>query len=115
MQEEKCISKSRTMRPCPFSTTNPNKLCKNHQYQSEYTPDMMENLKPCSTCYKTFYLPTGKICVGCKERATNVRKIQKETVIKCGKEGCIFKRSKENKYCNKHQYHRLPIERKAEA
>jgi hypothetical protein len=103
MQEEKCISKSRTMRPCPFSTTNPNKLCKNHQYQSEYTPDMMENLKPCSTCHKTFYLPTGKICAGCKERSAKNNQIRKETVIKCEKEGCKFKRSKENKYCKLHQ------------
>jgi len=103
MSQEKCISKSRNMRQCHFYTTNPNKLCNIHQYQSEYTPDMMENLTPCSTCHKTFYLPTGKICDGCKERATNVRKIQKEAVVKCGKEGCIFKRSKENKYCNKHQ------------
>ena len=91
------------MRQCHFYTTNSNKLCNIHQYQSEYTPDMMENLTPCSTCHKTFYFPTGKICDGCKERAANVRKIQKESVVKCEKEGCIFKRSKENKYCNKHQ------------
>lgn len=99
----KCLSKSRSMKRCPQYTKEANGLCKLHQYQAEYTPEMMANLTPCSTCRKTFYLPTGKVCDGCKERAIETRQKKRETIILCDKEGCKFKRSTENKYCNLHQ------------
>lgn len=99
----KCISKSRSMNQCPQYTKEANGLCKIHQYQAEYTPEMMANLSPCSTCCKTFYLPTGKVCEGCKERGEQNRKRMKEKIILCDKQDCKFKRSTENKYCNKHQ------------
>jgi hypothetical protein len=91
------------MNQCPQYTKEANGLCKIHQYQAEYTPEMMANLTPCSTCRKTFYLSIGKVCDGCKERAIETRKKVKETIILCDKNGCGYKRSTENKYCNVHQ------------
>ena len=101
--QNRCVSKSRSMKQCPQYTKEANGLCKIHQYQAEYTPEMMANLTPCSTCCKTFYLPAGKVCEGCKERAKYTREKIKETIILCDKQGCKFKKSTENKYCNKHQ------------
>ena len=109
------------MKPCPQYTSNTNGLCHIHQYQSEYTKEMMDNLTPCSTCRKTFYLPTGKVCVGCKEIAKINRlkkKVTKESLEKCkhvGKKGkCNLVRINETEYCKLHQ-HQIFVDETKEA
>ena len=108
------------MKPCPQYTSEPNGLCHIHQYQSEYTKEMMENLTPCSTCRKTFYLPTGKVCDECKEIAKINRlkkKVAKDSLEKCkhvGKKGkCNLVRINETEYCKLHQ-HQLFVDKTKE-
>jgi len=100
----KCISKSRTMKPCCYYPIGNSLLCHIHQYQAEYTAEMMMNLAPCSTCRKTFYFENGdKVCESCKIRAQKTREESRAKVVLCDKEGCEYKRSQENKYCKLHQ------------
>lgn len=69
----------------------------------DYTEEMLSNLQICSGCKKSYYIPDGKICISCRDRGKNNRQISRENVILCANEGCVFKRSNENIYCNKHQ------------
>ena len=51
-----------------------------------------------------YYFETEhKTCINCIERGNASRLSIKSKVIMCKKEGCIFKQSKQNEYCGKHQ------------
>ena len=109
-----CLAIDRNSNQCRNYGCDESRFCKFHQYLNDYTDEMLANLTICSGCKKSYYLENGrKICNVCKERSkSNVEK-RKETVILCGKDGCKFKRSTENNYCNKHQICILEDETKA--
>ena len=109
-----CLAIDRNSNQCRNYGCNESRFCKFHQYMNDYTDEMLANLTICSGCKKSYYLENGrKICNVCKERSkSNVEK-RKETVVFCGKDGCKFKRSEANKYCNKHQICILEDETKA--
>uniref|UniRef100_A0A6C0I5H7 Uncharacterized protein n=1 Tax=viral metagenome TaxID=1070528 RepID=A0A6C0I5H7_9ZZZZ len=66
---------------------------------NEYTPEMLVKLELCKGCNKFYYFDTElKTCINCRER-----RIKPKDVVLCSKNGCKFKRSKENIYCGKHQ------------
>jgi len=69
----------------------------------DYTKEMLSNLQICSGCKKSYYLPDGKTCSSCRDRVKKNQKINRENIVLCANNGCVFKRSKENIYCNKHQ------------
>jgi hypothetical protein len=69
----------------------------------DYTKEMLSNLQICSGCNKSYYLPDGKTCSSCRDRGKKNQKINRENIVLCANNGCVFKRSKENIYCNKHQ------------
>ena len=95
----KCATKDRNLKQCRRYASN-GKFCNLHDYMIDYTDEMLEKAKPCSSCHKTYYIEEPfKTCTGCRER---VKEQPKEQIIKCAKEDCKFKRS-ENKYCGKHQ------------
>lgn len=106
MRPIKCISKSRTMRPCCYYPIDKSLLCHIHQYQSHYTAEMMDNLSICSGCKKSYYLTDDrKICEGCKDRGKETREKMKEStvVVPCAKSECKNKKSAENDFCKLHQ------------
>jgi len=71
---------------------------------NEYTAEMLEKLELCGGCLKSYYFEgETKTCAKCIERGKNNRLKTKESVVFCNKEGCKFKRSKENEYCKLHQ------------
>ena len=105
-----CLAKDRNNKPCrcvkivvdDISTD----FCKFHQYMNEgYTTEMLENLELCKGCNKMYYFGDQelKTCHKCKERSEKNREKTKEKKILCKKVGCIFKKSKINEYCLKHQ------------
>ena len=105
-----CLAKDRYNEPCRCSklTVNgiPTDFCKFHQYMNEgYTTEMLENLELCKGCKKMYYFgdQPSKTCDKCKERCDKNREKAKENKVFCKKEGCKFKKSKENDYCLKHQ------------
>ena len=69
----------------------------------DYTEEMLSNLQICSGCKKSYYIPDGRICISCRDRGKQNRQINRENVVLCANDGCVFKRSTENIYCNKHQ------------
>jgi hypothetical protein len=69
----------------------------------DYTKEMLSNLQICSGCNKSYYLPDGKTCSSCRDRGKKNQKINRENIVLCANNGCVFKRSIENSYCNKHQ------------
>ena len=99
----KCIAKSYKNEPCIFRKVDDTNFCKNHQYMTDYTDDMMSKLELCSGCNKMYYLKGYKLCEKCRNRGKANREVNKSKVIPCAKEGCNFKKSDENKYCGKHQ------------
>jgi hypothetical protein len=103
MYKMKCISKDREGKPCNFSKVGDTKFCKFHQHMIDYTDEMLSQIKSCSTCRKMFYLGEYSTCEGCRSRGEKNRDTKRETNVKCFKEGCSYKKSKENKYCGKHQ------------
>lgn len=105
-----CLAKDRYNKPCRcvkiIVDGNQTDFCKFHQYMNEgYTTEMLENLELCKGCNKMYYFGEEpiKTCDKCVARGKKNREKKKESIIKCKKEGCSFKRSKENDYCLKHQ------------
>ena len=100
----KCATIDRNLKSCRGNATN-GKFCKIHSYMVDYTDEMVENAKPCGTCRKTYFMGEYTTCESCRKRGEENRNKKKEetTVILCSKEGCSFKKSKENNYCGKHQ------------
>jgi len=69
----------------------------------DYTEEMLSNLQICSGCKKSYYIPDGKTCVSCRSRGKKNKQINRENIVLCANDKCVFKRSEENKYCQKHQ------------
>ena len=94
----KCATKDRNLKQCRRYASH-GKFCELHKYMIDYTDEMLEKAKSCSSCLKTYYIEDPyKTCSGCRDRVKETKE-----VIKCAKEDCTFKRSAENKYCGKHQ------------
>jgi hypothetical protein len=98
----KCLAKDRNQNPCRNSATN-DRFCRYHDYMVSYTHEMLADIKVCSTCKKMHYLGEYNTCEKCRLRGQDNRKDARETIVKCVKEGCKFKKSDENNYCGKHQ------------
>jgi hypothetical protein len=98
----KCLAKDRNQNPCRNSATN-DRFCRYHDYMISYTPEMLSEIKLCSTCKKMHYLGEYNTCEKCRLRGQDNRKDARENIILCAKEGCSFKKSDENNYCGKHQ------------
>lgn len=99
----KCLALDRNLKGCRCNTINDTRFCKKHDYMVDYTEEMLSNLQICSGCKKSYYMPDGKICISCCDRGKNNRQINRENIVLCANDGCTFKRSSENIYCNKHQ------------
>lgn len=99
----KCLAIDRNLKGCRCNVINDMRFCKNHDYMVDYTEEMLSNLQICSGCKKSYYIPDGKICISCRDRGKQNRQISRENVVLCANDGCVFKRSTENIYCNKHQ------------
>lgn len=99
----KCSAIDRNLNGCRCNTINDTLFCKKHDYMVDYTKEMLSNLQICSGCNKSYYLPDGKTCSSCRDRGKKNQKINRENIVLCANNGCVFKRSKENSYCNKHQ------------
>lgn len=104
MERKRCLSKNRHGDDCTFRCLGDTSFCKFHQYMISYSKEMLEKLELCNGCKKMYYFANEqRTCENCRERAKSNKVKQKETVILCSKEGCKFKRSKDNDYCGKHQ------------
>lgn len=103
MYKMKCISKDRSGEPCNFRKVGETLFCKFHQHMVDYTPEMLEQIKSCSTCRKMYYLGEYSTCDSCRDRGGKNRETNKQTVVKCNKDTCKYKKSDENKYCKLHQ------------
>jgi hypothetical protein len=99
----KCLAIDRNQKGCRCNSINDTRFCKKHDYMVEYTDEMLLNQQICSGCKKAYYIPDGKTCQSCRVRGAKINKINRENVVLCANEGCVFKRSVENIYCNKHQ------------
>ena len=99
----KCSAIDRNLKGCRCNVINDTRFCKNHDYMVDYTDEMLSNLQICSGCKKSYYIPDGKTCASCRVRGAKNNQITRENVVLCANEGCSFKRSNENIYCNKHQ------------
>lgn len=99
----KCSAIDRNLKGCRCNTINDTLFCKKHDYMVDYTKEMLSNLQICSGCNKSYYLPDGKTCSSCRDRGKKNQKINRENIVLCANNGCVFKRSIENSYCNKHQ------------
>ncbi len=98
----KCLAKDRNNNPCRNNATK-DRFCRYHDYMVDYTPEMLSEIKVCSTCKKMHYLGDYNTCEKCRSRGQENRKESRENVVKCLKEDCKFKKSDENNYCGKHQ------------
>ena len=94
-----CVAKTADGTPCkkkgPF--------CKTHAYMQEYTPEMIEQCTLCKGCRKMKFTGEYSNCDVCRTRGTANRKQMKAAQVLCVHKDCTFKKSKENKYCGKHQ------------
>tara|TARA_B110000285_G_scaffold46692_1_gene52469 strand:+ start:1126 stop:2904 length:1779 start_codon:yes stop_codon:yes gene_type:complete len=99
----KCLAIDRNLKGCRCNAINDTRFCKKHDYMTDYTEEMLSNLQVCSGCKKSYYIPDGNTCCHCRDRGKNNRQINRENIVLCANDGCTFKRSKENIYCNKHQ------------
>jgi len=99
----KCSAIDRNLKGCRCNTINDTSFCKKHDYMVEYTKEMLSNLQICSGCKKSYYIPDGKTCSSCRNRGKQNKQISRENVVLCANDKCVFKRSEENKYCQKHQ------------
>lgn len=97
----KCASKDRNGDPCR-NYGRDGLYCKFHTYMNEYTPEMVENVKLCTTCSQWKFMGDYNTCEECRERGIKNRQEAKESIVLCAKDGCKYKCS-ENKYCGKHQ------------
>ncbi len=97
----KCASKDRNGDPCR-NYGRDGLYCKFHKYMNEYTSEMIEKVKLCTTCSQWKFMGDYNTCDECRERGCKNRQEVKETMVLCAKDGCKFKKS-ENKYCGKHQ------------
>ena len=97
----KCASKDRNGDPCR-NYGRDGLYCKFHTYMNEYTPEMVENVKLCTTCSQWKFMGDYNTCEECRERGIKNRQEAKESIVLCAKDGCKFKKSI-NKYCGKHQ------------
>uniref|UniRef100_A0A6C0HCA8 HNH nuclease domain-containing protein n=1 Tax=viral metagenome TaxID=1070528 RepID=A0A6C0HCA8_9ZZZZ len=99
-----CLAIDRNSNQCRNYGLDKSRFCIFHQYMNDYSEEMLANQKICGTCKKSYYLENGrKVCNRCREQSKMNALKYREQVILCGKQGCKFKRSEENKYCNKHQ------------
>ena len=119
----KCLAKDRNNTICrnysiKLEDGTNSRFCNNHQYMNDYTNEQLNNTRLCSNCKKHYYFPNLKIkqCSKCKERSRINREKKKENEIKvlCSKDGCKYKHSIENKYCNLHQRQLFEDEVKSE-
>ena len=99
----KCSAIDRNLKGCRCNAINDTSFCKKHDYMVDYTEEMLSNLQICSGCKKSYYIPDGKTCSSCRNRGKQNKQISRENVILCANDKCVFKRSEENKYCQKHQ------------
>jgi len=99
----KCSAIDRNLKGCRCNAVNDTSFCKKHDYMVDYTEEMLSNLQICSGCKKSYYIPDGKTCSSCRNRGKQNKQISRENVILCANDKCVFKRSEENKYCQKHQ------------
>ena len=99
----KCSAIDRNLKGCRCNAINDTGFCKKHDYMVDYTEEMLSNLQICSGCKKSYYIPDGKTCSSCRNRGKQNKQISRENVILCANDKCVFKRSEENKYCQKHQ------------
>jgi len=100
----KCLGKDRNGDVCRNNQLGESNFCKFHQYMNDYSDDMLSKLQVCGGCKKMYYFENvTKTCDKCKQRGKKTRKETKSNLVLCDKQECNFKRSKENKYCGKHQ------------
>ena len=99
----KCLALDRNLKGCRCNAINDTLFCKKHDYMVDYTEEMLSSLQVCSGCKKSYYISDGKICISCRDRGKQNRQKTRENVVLCANDGCVFKRSNENIYCNKHQ------------
>ena len=99
----KCSAIDRNLKGCRCNAINETSFCKKHDYMVEYTEEMLSNLQICSGCKKSYYIPDGKTCSSCRNRGKQNKQTARENVVLCANDKCVFKRSDENKYCQKHQ------------
>ena len=99
----KCSAIDRNLKGCRCNAINDTSFCKKHDYMVDYTEEMLSNLQICSGCKKSYYIPDGKTCSSCRNRGKQNKQVSRENVILCANDKCVFKRSEENKYCQKHQ------------
>jgi len=69
----------------------------------DYTSEMIEKCILCKGCRKIKFTGEYSNCDICRARGELNRKQAKASVVLCAHEDCKFKKSKENKYCGKHQ------------
>ena len=98
-----CLAIDKKLNGCMCNMINDTRFCKKHNYLTDYTEEMLTNLQICSGCKKSYYIPDGKICISCRDRGKKNRQINRENIVLCANDGCVFKCSKENSYCKKHQ------------
>jgi hypothetical protein len=89
-----CLGKEEDGTPCKRTGD----ICKFHEYLKDYTTEMIEQCKFCKCCRKMKFTGEYASCEDCRQKP----KIKKEVVL-CAHEECKYKKSKENKYCGKHQ------------
>jgi len=99
----KCSAIDRNLKGCRCNAINDTSFCKKHDYMVDYTEEMLSNLQICSGCKKSYYIPDGKTCSSCRNRGKQNKQTIRENVVLCANDKCVFKRSEENKYCQKHQ------------
>ena len=99
----KCSAIDRNLKGCRCNAINDTSFCKKHDYMVDYTEEMLSNLQICSGCKKSYYIPDGKTCSSCRNRGKQNKQTTRENVVLCANDKCVFKRSEENKYCQKHQ------------
>ena len=99
----KCSAIDRNLKGCRCNAINDTRFCKKHDYMVDYTEEMLSNLQICSGCKKSYYIPGGKTCSSCRSRGKKNKLLTRENIVLCANAGCTFKRSEENKYCQKHQ------------
>ena len=99
----KCLAIDRNLNACRCHPINDTCFCKKHDYMVDYTEEMLSKLQICSSCKKSYYIPDGKTCSSCRDRGKKNKQMTRENIVLCSNEGCVFKRSEENKYCQKHQ------------
>lgn len=109
---------------CRLKVDDGKKFCnRNHSYLEDYTQEMIDNSKKCSSCRNTKIINNGKICDDCKLDSKKKYANRKESVLSkqrelynkrkeeyskdkiiCKKDECNLE-AKENGYCYNHRLH----------